>query len=80
MTKAELEARVSELERLLAQKEKEIECLKNRGAGRTPKFSDREKDGMVAEYQAGKTIREIARQNRCSVGYVHKLISEHAGI
>lgn len=76
MTKAELEARVAELERLLEQKEKEIRRLKSRGAGRTPKFSDREKDRIVAEHRAGRTIREVARRNCCSVGYVHKLISE----
>lgn len=77
MTKSELETRVFELEKLLEQKEKEIQRLKNRGAGRTPKFSDRERDNMIAEYQTGKSIRKIAEQNKCSASYVHKLISEH---
>lgn len=77
MTKTELEDKVKYLEKQLELKEKEIQRLKNRGAGRIPKFSDREKEKIVQDYMSGNTIRDVAKINRCSVGYVHKLICEH---
>lgn len=73
----ELQHRISYLERQLELKDQEIQRLKNRGAGRTPVFSDREKDKIIADRKSGKSIREVAVINHCSVGYVHKLISEH---
>lgn len=48
-----------------------------RNAGRLGKFSDGEQDTIIAKRKEGMTIREVARQMHCSVGYVHKLISEH---
>lgn len=84
VTKAELESRIMELssrveylEKQLDLKEKEISGLRNRGAGCTPKFSDREREKIVQDYKSGKSIRAVAGLNKCSVGYVHKLISEH---
>ncbi len=83
MTRAELENKVIELsdkveylERQLELKEKEVQRLRNRGAGRVPKFSDREKEKIVQDYREGHTVRDVAGINGCSVGYVHKLISE----
>lgn len=72
----ELQHRISYLEHQLELKDQEIQRLKNRGAGRTPKFSDREKDKIVADRKSGKSIREVATMNHCSIGYVHKIISE----
>lgn len=74
---SELQSKISYLERQLELKDLEIRRLKNRGAGRTPVFSDREKDKIIADHKSGKSIRIVAAMNNCSVGYVHKLISEH---
>ena len=49
-----------------------------RNAGRTPKFSDREKEAIREQISQGIPIRRIAREFRCSVGYVHKLKCEHS--
>ncbi len=73
---SDLQSKISYLEHQLELKDKEIQRLKNRGAGRTPKFSDREKDKIVADRKSRKSIREVATLNHCSVGYVHKIISE----
>ena len=74
---SDLQSQISYLEQQLELKEQEIRRLKNRGAGRTPVFSDREKNKIVADRKSGKSIREVAAMNHCSVGYVHKLINEH---
>lgn len=50
-----------------------------RQAGRPPVYSDREKDRIVKMREKGMTIRAIAREMNCSVGYVQKLINEHTG-
>ena len=48
----------------------------DRGAGRKSKFTNLEK-GSIRMYRIqGKTIKEIAEMFSCSVGLVHKLISE----
>ena len=73
---ADLQSKISYLEHQLELKDQEIQRLKNRGAGRIPVFSDREKDKIVADRKSGRSIREVAAMNHCSVGYVHKLISE----
>lgn len=49
-----------------------------RNAGRTPKFSDREKDTIREQLSQGIPIRHIAKEFRCSVGYVQKLKCEHS--
>ena len=48
-----------------------------RNAGRTPKFSDREKDAIRELAAQGIPVRRIAEEFRCSVGYVQKLKCEH---
>ena len=48
-----------------------------RGAGRIPKFSDREKDAVRERISQGVPVRRIAEEFRCSVGYVQKLKCEH---
>lgn len=48
-----------------------------RGAGRIPKFSDREKDAVRERIFQGVPVRRIAEEFRCSVGYVQKLKCEH---
>ena len=48
-----------------------------RNAGRTPKFSDREKEAIREQISQGIPMRRIAGEFRCSVGYVHKLKCEH---
>ena len=48
-----------------------------RNAGRTPKFSDREKEAIKEQISQGVPMRRIAGEFRCSVGYVHKLKYEH---
>ena len=49
-----------------------------RNAGRTPKFSDREKEAIKEQISQGVPMRRIAWEFRCSVGYVHKLKCEHS--
>lgn len=51
-----------------------------RNAGRYPIYSDREKDEIMEQISKGASIRSIAKQFGCSVGYVHKLKSEHINI
>lgn len=47
-----------------------------RGAGRKERLTDQEKE-MIKMYRIqGKTIKELAEMYSCSVGLVHKLISE----
>lgn len=48
-----------------------------RNAGRTPKFSDREKDAIRERISQGIPVRRIAEEFRCSAGYVQKLKCEH---
>ena len=48
-----------------------------RNAGRTPKFSDREKESIREQISQGVPMRRIAGEFRWSVGYVHKLKYEH---
>lgn len=49
-----------------------------RKAGRDPKFSGREKDAIKEEISKGTPLRSIAKEFKCSVGYVHKLKCEHS--
>ncbi|MBU3087450.1 Hin recombinase [Clostridium gasigenes] len=56
---------------------KEVQKFKNeRGAGRKSKFTDKEITEIKMNSQKGKTIKEIAEMFSCSVGLIHKLISE----
>lgn len=47
-----------------------------RGAGRKERFSEQEKEMMKMYRIQGKTIKEIAQMNSCSVGLIHKIINE----
>ena len=47
-----------------------------RGAGRKSRFSDMDKEMMRMYRIQGKTIKEIADMYYCSVGLVHKIVSE----
>ena len=48
-----------------------------RNAGRMPTFSDCEKDAIREQIAQGIPMRRIAKEFKCSVGYVHKLKCEH---
>ena len=51
--------------------------IKNeRGAGRKSRFTEQEKESIRMYRLQGKTIKEIAKMFCCSVGCVHKIISE----
>lgn len=47
-----------------------------RGAGRKSRFSDMDREMMRMYRIQGKTIKEIAEMYSCSVGLVHKIVSE----
>ena len=55
---------------------RELKIHNERGAGRKSRFTDQEKETMKLYRIQGKTIKEIAEMYSCSVGLVHKLISE----
>lgn len=48
-----------------------------RWAGRDATYTDQEREAIVAAVMEGMAYRETAKKFGCSVGYVHKLISEH---
>ena len=54
----------------------ELKIHNERGAGRKSRFTDQEKETMKLYRIQGKTIKEIAEMYSCSVGLVHKLITE----
>lgn len=54
----------------------DLKVHNERGAGRKSRFTDQEKETMKLYRIQGKTIKEIAEMYSCSVGLVHKLISE----
>ena len=54
----------------------DLKIHNERGAGRKSRFTDQEKETMKLYRIQGKTIKEIAEIYSCSVGLVHKLISE----
>ena len=47
-----------------------------RGAGRKSRFSDMDKEMMRMYRIQGCTIKEISEMYSCSVGLVHKIVSE----
>jgi len=49
-----------------------------RGAGRKRRDIPEESEKICQLRKSGMTIRAIASETGCSVGYVHKLIHEHA--
>lgn len=55
-----------------------VQKIKNeRGAGRKTKFTDTQVEKILKERASGTSIRNIAKFYNCSVGLVHKIISEH---
>ena len=54
----------------------DLKIHNERGAGRKSRFTIQEKETMKLYRIQGKTIKEIAEMYSCSVGLVHKLISE----
>ena len=50
-----------------------------RWAGREAIYGNRERDAIVEAVLGGMTYREAVKEFGCSIGYVHKLISEHRG-
>lgn len=68
----------------LLTKSYEFKALKNskekarneRGAGRKNKFSEHDKEAIKLYRLQDKTIKEIAEIYNCSVGLIHKIISE----
>ena len=54
----------------------DLKIHNERGAGRKSKFTIQEKETMKLYRIQGKTIKEIAEMYSCSVGLVHKLITE----
>jgi hypothetical protein len=54
----------------------ELKIHNERGAGRKSRFTIQEKETMKLYRIQGKTIKEIAEMYSCSVGLVHKLITE----
>lgn len=49
----------------------------SRNAGRKPRFTDNEEESIKMYRLQGKTIKEIADMFGCSVGLIHKVISEN---
>lgn len=54
----------------------DLKIHNERGAGRKSRFTIQEKETMKLYRIQGKTIKEIAEMYSCSVGLVHKLITE----
>ncbi len=48
-----------------------------RWAGREPRYTDGERDGIVEAVGGGMSYRKAAEKFGCSIGFVHKLINEH---
>lgn len=46
-----------------------------RGAGRNPRFTNEEINKIKESRADGKTIKELARDYKCSTGLIHKLIN-----
>lgn len=49
----------------------------SRNAGRKPRLTDNEEETIKMYRLQGKTIKEIANMFGCSVGLIHKVISEN---
>ena len=54
----------------------DVKIHNERGAGRKSRFTIQERETMKLYRIQGKTIKEIAELYSCSVGLVHKIISE----
>ena len=57
---------------------KGVQKIKNeRNAGRKSKFTDTDIEKILAHRARGTKIRHLAAHYNCSVGLIHKIISEH---
>lgn len=79
--KLEVEVLKKEIEELKCEnnllKSNNIDKTHNeRGAGRKSRFSDMDKEMMRMYRIQGNTIKEIAEMYSCSIGLVHKIITE----
>lgn len=88
--KKEYVTKVKEKNKEIELKDKEIKKLKEknyklkyekgiyneRGAGRKSKLKDHDKEVIKMYRLQGKTIKEISELYNCSVGLIHKIISE----
>lgn len=74
ITVAELKERVKKK----CEERGEAGNIKNaRKAGRKKKYSKETDRKIVERHKSGKSIRKIASETGCSMGYVQKLIFEH---
>lgn len=60
----------------LVEKNSIIQKHNERGAGRKSRFTQSEIETIKMYRLQGKTIKEIARMFKCSVGLIHKIINE----
>ena len=76
---SEVEERYRKRYKIYNRKDAPAAITNPRNAGRKPSINP-DRDERIRQMRAeGKTIREIASAESCSVGYVHKLIHEHDG-
>lgn len=70
---------MTELEQLRkenAELKEQISKLRNRGAGRKPKFNLYQISNIKNARNQGKSYKQIAETYNCSVSLIHKLINE----
>lgn len=79
-----LEAKNKSLDKSIEHNEKVHKLINerrnSRNAGRKPRFTDNEEETIKMYRLQGKTIKEIADMFGCSVGLIHKVISENNNI
>lgn len=63
------------IKRLFNELEKKDKVHNERGAGRKPKFNKEEIEEIQKYRLKGNTIRDIAKEFKCSVGLIHKIIN-----
>lgn len=68
---------IKEIQKLNNENEVTKKVHNQRGAGRKPRFTDKQKKEIKEKRENGHTIKEIAKEFKCSVGLIHKLINEN---
>ena len=71
-----LNKRIEELQKLIDEN-KNIPIYNVRGAGRKPKFTEKEISDIREQKQQGSTLSELAKKYGCSIGLIYKLINEN---
>lgn len=80
---SQIQSLMQQYEMLEVEKKKlqnKIECstIKNeRGAGRKKRFNTDQVNDILKARDEGKSIRSLAKEFKCSIGLIHKLINEH---